>query len=315
MRSPLWIAAVSVLLAHCAIRPPGPEAFSFAVMGDAPYNDREEPAFMETLERMNAQPLAFVVHIGDFKAGSHSPCTDALYLRRKAQFDTSAHPFVLTPGDNDWTDCRRTNNGAYDPVERLDAIRRIFFADGHSLGAQRMATAPQSQCVEPGAPCRCGPFPENRLWTQGSVVFATINVQGSNNNRGFDAANDREADCRDRANLAWLAAAESRAAAARALVVFTQANLWDANAPTYAVYVTAVVDIAARLRKPVLFVHGDTHRYRNDTPFKARDGSPVANPARLEVYGSPFVGWVKVDVDATRPDVFTIEPRLTALVP
>jgi hypothetical protein len=35
---------------------------------------------------------------------------------------------------------------------------------------------------------------------------------------------------------------------------------------------------------------------------------------RLETYGSPFVGWVRVDVDPSRPNVFTFEPRLEAVV-
>jgi hypothetical protein len=303
MRSPLWIAASAFLLAQCALRQPGPEAFSFGVFGDAPYNEREEPAFMQTIERMNAEPLAFVVHVGDFKAGSDAPCTDALFAKRRAAFDTSSHPFVLTPGDNDWVDCRRPSNGAADPVERLEALRRLFFAGAESLGTRRMATRAHPR------------YPENRMWEHGSVVFATINVQGSNNNRGFDAAGDGEADARDQANLAWLAEAERRAASARALVVLTQADLWVTRKPTYRPYIEALVDIAARLRKPVLFVHGDTHQFRSDAPFRTRDGTTVANPSRLEVYGSPFVGWVRVDVDTTRPGIFTVEPKLTALVP
>jgi hypothetical protein len=44
-------------------------------------------------------------------------------------------------------------------------------------------------------------------------------------------------------------------------------------------------------------------------------GAPVTNPTRLETYGSPFVGWVKVTVEPSRPDVFSFEPRMVALVP
>jgi len=315
MRKPLWLVAASLLLAQCAVlQPPGPDTFAFAVMGDAPYNDAEEPVFVDMLERMGREDVAFIVHVGDFKAGSNSRCTDELFLRRKAQFDKSAHPFIFTPGDNDWTDCRRKSNGGDDPIERLGKIREIFFADRFSLGANRIETVAQSQCLEAGTPCRCGPFPENRMWERSGVVFATINVQGSNNNRGFDAANDREAECRDKANLAWLATARARAAAGKALVVLTQANLWDEDAPTYRIYVDALIEAGAKLRKPVLFVHGDTHQLRIDTPFKTRDGRYVPNPMRVEVYGSPFVGWVKVDVDTTRPDVFTIEPKLVKFV-
>src|SRR4051812_30454670 len=126
MRNALWMAAASLFVTQCAFRPPGPDAFSFGVMGDTPYNEREEPVFRETIARMNGEALAFVVHVGDMKSGS-TPCTDELFLQRKAQFDASLHPFVYTPGDNEWTDCRRAKTGRYDVLERLQALRRIFF--------------------------------------------------------------------------------------------------------------------------------------------------------------------------------------------
>ena len=52
--------------------------------------------------------------------------------------------------------------------------------------------------------------------------------------------------------------------------------------------------------------NGDTHIYRVD--------NPLGGITRLETYGSPFVGWVKVDVDSTRPNPFTFEPRLESVV-
>ena len=45
-----------------------------------------------------AEPLAFAVHVGDFKSG-YSECGDALYQQRKEWFNLSRHPFVLVPGD------------------------------------------------------------------------------------------------------------------------------------------------------------------------------------------------------------------------
>src|SRR6202162_4245050 len=118
----------ALLLAACAIRAPSPEAFSFGVMGDTPYSEREEPHFLRMIERMNAEPLAFVVHVGDFKSGA-SPCTDALFEKRKAQFNGSKHALIYTPGDNDWTDCRWATRGAMDPIERLAKLRQVFFPD------------------------------------------------------------------------------------------------------------------------------------------------------------------------------------------
>jgi hypothetical protein len=47
----------------------------------------------------------------------------------------------------------------------------------------------------------------------------------------------------------------------------------------------------------VLLVHGDTHNYRVDTPFSDALGVPFTGLTRVETYGSPIIGWVKVTVD------------------
>jgi len=72
---------------------------------------------------------------------------------------------------------------------------------------------------------------------------------------------------------------------------------------------------AARIRKPLLFVHGDTHMYRVDTPFVDDAGVAIPGITRLETYGSPFVGWVRVTVDPSKPELFSFEPKLHKFVP
>ena len=42
------------------------------------------------------------------------------------------------PGDNEWTDCHRKNNGGYDNLERLDHIGKTMFADSQSFGATKI---------------------------------------------------------------------------------------------------------------------------------------------------------------------------------
>ena len=318
MRSLAAAALAAAVLAGCAIRPPGPGSFHFAVMGDTPYNAGEERAFVAMLARMDAEPLRFSIHVGDIKAGSRAPCTDAVYFARKADFDRSDHPVILTPGDNDWTDCRRASNGAMDPIERLARMREIFFSDAWSLGRARLETRAQSQCLAPAvAACGCGAHPENRLWTESGVVFATINVPGSNDNQGYDARDDLEARCRGEANRRWLdeAAREVQAHDALGLVIALQADPWAAKTSVYAPLLTQVGEIARRVAKPVLFVHGDTHVYRLDAPFVDAHGAPIANLTRLETYGSPLVGWIDVTVDPSDPRLFRFEPHLHALVP
>jgi hypothetical protein len=287
-------------------------------MGDTPYNAAEEREFESMLASLDTQPLAFVIHLGDIKGGE--PCTDELYLRRRAQFDRSAHPFLYTPGDNEWTDCRGAAGGPRDPIERLSRLREIFFASDESLGRRRLAVRSQRECIAPVlADCGCAAHPENRAWTIAPVRFVTLNLSGSDNNDGYDAANDREARCRNEANRQWLesAVAASGSPEVRALVVMVQANPWWIlrKSGAFDGFLAQLQDSAGRLRKPILFIHGDTHMYRVDHPFEEQDEPVPPRITRLETYGSPFVGWVRVTVDPTKSDLFSFESNLYAVVP
>ncbi|HZZ92721.1 MAG TPA: hypothetical protein VFE23_09165 [Usitatibacter sp.] len=307
----LFALVFAALLAACVDTPRSPEAYSFGVMGDTPYSEGETREYLAMMREMDAEPLAFVIHVGDFKGGG--ACSDELFATRKREFEASAHPFIYTPGDNEWTDCRRPYMGSMDPLERLARLREVFFADDQSLGREKMPTRVQDRCAD--AACRCPVYRENRAWMRGGVRFVTLDIPGSDNNVGFDAASDAEAKCRDQANAAWLDAAvdASLAADTRALVVAIQADPWDNRRHAYDWLLAKLPESAARLRKPLLFVHGDTHALRMDQPF-TRDGHAVANLTRLETYGSPFVGWIKVTVDPADPHLFGFEPKLKAFV-
>ena len=310
--SRLAAIALALALAACAAPPHSPEGFVFAVMGDAPYGAAQERPFVEMIERLDAEPIVFAIHVGDIKAGGNSPCTDELFARRKAEFDASAHPLIYTPGDNEWTDCRRKSNGAADPLERLAKLREVFFAGRRTLGRVELDTVAQNDRA-PG----CGAYPENLRWSHGRVTFTTVNVPGSKNNEGFDAASDAEALCRNAANARWIDDAADLVASGgdRALVIATQADPWLDDIASYRALIAHVAAVAQRLNRPVLFVHGDTHTYRFDKPFRDASGASVPNAIRLETYGSPLVGWVRVSVDPDNPALFTVEPMLQAIVP
>jgi len=254
------------------------------------------------------ESLAFSIHVGDFKGSG--ACSDELFRKRLAEFNSFAAPLIYTPGDNEWTDCRRRHMGSGDPLDALARLRKTFFTEARSLGEAKIDTAMQLACEAP-PPSGCGcAFPENRQWVHGRVVFVTLNVPGSDNNVGHDAASDAEARCRDAANAQWLdrAAALAAGAGMRALVIAIQANVWDSKKPVYDGLRRQVESLYGRLGKPILFIHGDTHLYRVDYPFAV----PIR---RLETYGSPFVGWVRVTVDPSKPELFTFEPKLHKFVP
>jgi hypothetical protein len=299
--------AAALVLGGCAAPPLAPDAFSFAVMGDAPYHAAEEVKFEQMLARVNAEDLAFVIHVGDTKGGG--PCTDALYERRRAQFDSVRHPFVYTPGDNEWLECRDAS-GRSAAIERLARLRTIYFARPESLGATRMALRTQSACLEPPvAECGCGALPENGAWARAGVHFVTLHVVGENDDFGYDAARDVEARCRREGNLRWLRRTTQEAidAGARALVVIIQANPWLSTTGAHDGFLAALERSAKQFARPLLLVHGDTHAFRVDWPFEGL--------TRLETYGSPFVGWVKVTVSPADPVPFRFDGRLVAIVP
>jgi hypothetical protein len=314
MREALAAAALAALLASgCALRPAGADRFAFAVMGDVPYTDAEEPLFEAMLRELDGEDLAFLAHVGDFKGPQ--ACSDALFEKRRAQFDASRHPFVFTPGDNEWADCPR-HAERMEALGRLARLREIFFARDETLGRSRFAQRVQRACLAPPVEgCGCSAQPENRSWSRAGVAFVTVNVTGSRNNVGFGAATDAEARCRDVANGRWIAAAAEEALARGdvALVILAQANPWWTEGREFEPFLASVREAAERLRRPVLLVHGDTHFYRADQPFRDAMGEALPHLARLETYGSPFVGYVRVEVDPSTPGVFTFQPRLRAV--
>ena len=67
------------------------------MLGDVPYTPGEIARLDRVIDEMNAQPLEFVVHVGDI-GGSAAACADPWLLERKAQFARIRHPFILLPG-------------------------------------------------------------------------------------------------------------------------------------------------------------------------------------------------------------------------
>ena len=285
----------------------GAEPFSFGVFGDTPYNGFERQHLPALITEMDAAPLRFVVHVGDLKSGSER-CDDALYDERLSSFQASHHPFVFVPGDNDWTDCHRASNGSYAPLERLARLRQVFFADPRkSLGQHSMAVDSQADDAAFAA------WPEHQRWQIGPVLFVTLNVPGSNNNFGRKHAPDEEVVQRSAALEAWIADAFARARQDRlqGVVLIQQANPdledFSAGRPNraYRDLLEQVVDETRRFGGEVLLIHGDSHVHRIDQPLRApAGGGRVSNFTRLETFGSPFMGWVRVEVEPDARPLF-----------
>ena len=298
------------VLAGCAspLSRPADKGIAFGILGDTPYNQAEVAQLDALIERLNGEELAFVVHVGDITSGA-GPCTNEWFEARRRQFNRVRHPFIVIPGDNDWTDCHRSG---MDPMDRLSKFRELFLAGNVSLGGSPMTVDRQS-----GAHAE---YREHMRWEAGNVLFVTLNVQGSNNNLGRTPAMDAEFRARMAAVHAWLDQAERVVTQKRmaGLVVLIQANpdfeeTWlkktQPGAPDgFADFRNALRTLAKRLGKPILFVHGDTHSYQLDQPLKdPATGTTIVNFTRLEVWGSPWVRWVRGSLHPSAPVPFYVE--------
>lgn len=309
--SPASWLLLAALVAGCATPLPytNTEDVTFALMGDTPYNEAEVRALDALIDDMNAQDLAFVVHVGDITSG-RGPCTDAWFEARQRQYQRLRHPLILLPGDNDWLDCHR---GGFDPLERLDKMRRLFHSGDESIGQRTIRLERQSSNP------RFAEYREHVRWIAGNVVFVGLNVQGSNNNLGRTPAMDEEHRRRMVAVLAWLD--ESMALAARprfaGAVIMVQANpdfevryrRRQGVGDGFEAFREALRAHALRFGKPILFVHGDTHLYEQDQPLNDRStGKPIVNFVRVAVPGSPQVRWLKAGISRERSGAFAVTP-------
>ena len=299
--------ALALLAASLATAAPA-RPFTFIALGDTAYRLPRDLGRVDRLvDAIRAEKPAFSIHVGDFKG--YTSCSDEAYRAVVAQYGRLPSPLMLTPGDNDWFDCSVDTAGRFDPLERLAALRRIFF------------TGPLGQGALPVE--RQEAFPENVRWTHQGVMFATVHVIGPHNGFVRDARLMAEAVQRTAAGEAWVrqAFAAARSAQAPALVLAFQADPWITGAPTYENgpldwLRNAIGEEAATFSGQVLVVNGDSHRLTIDTPYRRADVDDGTtrglNVTRLMVPGWPDHRAVRIDVDPSRPAMFAFSVVMQA---
>ena len=292
------LGALSIATAAAA------QPFSFVAYGDTGYKlPRDNQRVEKLIDAINAERPTFTIHVGDFKG--YSSCGDAAYAAHKAMFGRHQQPLILTPGDNDWTDCEAESAGKFEPLERLGILRKMFFGSAESLGGKTMPLARQSTA-----------YPENASWTRDGVVFATVHVVGPHNDFVMNKARAAEAIDRAAADEQWIKRAfeTARASKAKAIVLAFQVDAWAATAPAYEDgpidwLKRTIGDEAATFEGQVLIVHGDSHRLTIDTPYRRTDidagTSRGLNVTRLQVPGWPDHRAVRIDVDTSRAAIFS----------
>lgn len=290
------------------------EPVRLLALGDMPYRGAEQDVqFAQLLADAGAAQADLIIHVGDTKSGT-APCTDAFLERMRDQLDAVDGALLYTPGDNEWTDCSRTAAGGYNPMERLDVLRGLYFAEPTTLGQKPLPVQRQADLMPDHAA-----YVENARLALGDVVVMTLHVVGSNNN--LLPKGDLMAEYRDRmdANLAWLdntvAQADALVASghARALVIAMQADPKfeeddEDERSGFSRIIEAFEDAAAVFGRPILIIHGDSHRFVIDHPYFAYGEATDLNLMRLEVYGDLDLHAVEVTVDTSARQPFAFRP-------
>lgn len=288
--------------------PPGKQPQSrtrFYLIGDTPYSPAERKILEQTLPNAGNE-AQFIVHVGDIKSGLET-CSNELLMRRLHALGKAPAPLILALGDNEWTDCDRVLAGSFDPIERLQWLRKTIYTRDHGYtlgrGSLRITNQTNNRLLEsPVRPAQIETtgLPENLHWTAGAVDFVSLNVAGSGGGlKGTIAPAMMAAHAT--ANRRWLNQAVVRATEARrsVLVIILHAefkagklNRRDFGAsPTdrknvYGWLRSALYRAVCLFPGTVIVLHGDTHRFKHDQPWQKLAGSDL--PGRLPDYGAPL---------------------------
>jgi hypothetical protein len=176
----------------------------------------------------------------------------------------------------------------------------MFFRTKLSLGQRPISVESQSE-----ANSNYEVYIENQRWQHGDVLFVTLHIVGSNNNfESRDPLAVKEFFEREQANVNWIKDAFSLVDSKnlKMLVFAFQADVFESKSlyedfPSSSGFKKTVGDtllpLAYEWGKPVLIIHGDSHRFKIDQPFSLNK-KPLKNVTRLIVPGADDVRAVKI---------------------
>jgi len=291
--------------------------FEFALIGDLPYGvkiDKRDNDTEALFSQLNSEQLSWVLHVGDIKKGI-STCSDSMLEDRAKRFASITHPFVLTPGDNDWTDCHRALAGRFDPLDRLAKLRNIFYSEASTQQLNDALGSVSQKDIH----TEHSEFFENLYWQKEGVSFATIHIVGSSNGKEKFSklskikrgkTHKQEVNRREKAAKAWLSYTFDHAKQTNTKAIFLaiHANTGLGKDQTekqnpFAFFNKQLLKELKTFEKPVVLAHGDSHYFRIDKPSISGRKAP-SNFVRLESFGENNAAWVKVYVDSESKNVF-----------
>jgi hypothetical protein len=242
---------------------------TFYAMGDVPYAAEEDILLSEQIFDLPGD-AEFVIHVGDIKRGLPL-CTEGVYRKVAEILGKSAAPVFIIPGDNEWNDC-------IDPAQAWKYWDQYFMRFDqrwkHGLLVERQKIRE-----------------ENFAFVKNQVLFVGLNIVGGR------VHEEQEWKLRHAGDLDWVKSSLQRFGNKTSrLVIFGHAK----PAKVHDDFFEPFNKVAEEFGKPILYLHGDGHKWIYDRPFKAK------NILRVEVDQGGKAPPVKVQVTnhPTEPFVF-----------
>ncbi len=236
---------------------------TFSVMGDTPYSVGDARKLKHQIAHLNPDS-EFVIHLGDIKTGI-TPCVDSWYQHVANILQQSPKRLFIIPGDNEWNDC-------FDPEEAWGLWTRYFLHfDNQWTNSLQVV--------------RDGRHPENFAFVSNGVLFVGINLVGGK------VLDPIEWAFRDRDNIEWIESQwQNQKRLISNLVIFGHAM----PASNHRTFFSMLNRMAQSFGKPMLYIHGDEHKWKKDYPFTAKNILRVevepggrANPITVTVTNDP----------------------------
>ncbi len=248
---------------------------TFYAMGDVPYAPNEDKLLPKQIAAL-PQDAEFVVHVGDIKKGK-PPCHEAVYEKVAGMLASPRPPVFIIPGDNEWNDCVEPE------PEQAWKYWHKHFMRFDSRWKHKLAVSRQPEREE------------NFAFVRGGALFVGINIVGG---RVHDSTEwkKRHSEC-----LTWVRGHLAKSGReVSSMVLFGHAK----PAAKHNDFFQPFNKEAAKFSKPILYLHGDGHRWIQDRPF------PAKNILRVQVDQGGIAPPLKVTVTGKSTKPFEFDRRL-----
>ena len=232
-------------------------------MGDVPYAPEEDLLLPKQIANLPTDGR-FLIHVGDIKDGA-TPCDELIYTKVASMLGKSKLPTFIIPGDNEWNDCENPAQGWkywLKHFNNFDAKWKYDFV----VSRQKVRN-------------------ENFTFNLKGALFIGINLVGG---RVQDAA---EWKTRHAQNITWIESTlKANHKNFHAIVLFGHAHPMINHNDFF----TPLVPIVKTTNVPLLYLHGDGHRWIQDkslgTDLITRvqvDQGGIAPPVKVTVTHDP----------------------------